>query len=205
MTPFALNTPDSRRALARAARWRLVSLLMSRPRRDWHQEIEALATEVPDETLRHAARAARDASEGIYLRLFAEGGFVSPRECTWRHREDPGQILADIAGFYEAFAFRPRMEDPTDHVAVETGFVGYLHLKLAHALAQRDEESAEITAQAIVGFLRAHLSLFAERWAERVAATGVPHLTGAAQAMVDSVRLCLPSAPGSEGASGGER
>ena len=119
---------------------------------------------------------ARGATEGTYLSLFAEGGFVSPRETTWRHREDPGQILADIAGFYEAFAFRPRVEDPLDHVAVEAGFIGYLCLKEAHALAHGDEESAEITASARRRFIADHLGHFAEKWADRVSATGVPHL-----------------------------
>jgi hypothetical protein len=149
-----------------------------------------LAAETGDKDLRDAVQAARDATEGAYLSLFAEGGFVSPRETTWRHREDPGQILADIAGFYEAFAFRPRVEDPLDQIAVEAGFIGYLCLKEAQALARRDEESAEITASARRSFIDDHLNHFAEKWAERVSVTGVPYLCAAAQALVDSRTGC---------------
>jgi nitrate reductase assembly molybdenum cofactor insertion protein NarJ len=176
----------SRRAMAGALDWRLIGLLLERPRSGWIEEAEALAAETRHTDLRDAVQAARGATEGTYLSLFAEGGFVSPRETTWRHREDPGQILADIAGFYEAFAFRPRAEDPLDHIAVEAGFIGYLCLKEAQALARDDEESAEITASARRSFIDDHLGQFAEKWAERISATGVPHLCAAAQALVDS-------------------
>jgi len=169
--------------MAEALDWRLIGLLLERPRSGWIEEAEALAAETDNIRLRDAVQEARGATEGTYLSLFAEGGFVSPRESTWRHREDPGQILADIAGFYEAFAFRPRAEDPVDHIAVEAGFVGYLFLKEARALAHGDEESAEITATARRRFLDAHVGQFAEKWADRVAATGVPHLSAAAQAL----------------------
>jgi hypothetical protein len=165
--------PESRRAMAEALDWRLIGLLLERPRPGWIEEAEALGAETRDGELRGAVRVAREASEGTYLRLFAEGGFVSPRETTWRHREDPGRVLADIAGFYQAFAYRPRVEDPLDHVAVEAGFVGYLCLKEARALAHGDAESAETTASARSRFIADHLGHFAEPWADRVSATGV--------------------------------
>jgi len=177
---------ESRRAMAEALDWRLIGLLLERPRSGWIEEAEALATETENTRLRDAVQEARGATEGTYLSLFAEGGFVSPRESTWRHREDPGQILADIAGFYEAFAFKPRAEDPVDHIAVEAGFIGYLFLKEARALAHGDEESAEITATARRRFIDAHIGQFAEKWADRVAATGVPHLSTAAQALANN-------------------
>jgi hypothetical protein len=172
--------------MADALDWRLIGLLLERPRSGWIEEAEALAAETRDTQLMDAVQAARGATEGTYLSLFAEGGFVSPRETTWRHREDPGQILADIAGFYQAFAFRPRAEDPLDHVAVEAGFIGYLCLKEARALAHGDEESAETTASARRRFIGDHLGQFAEKWADRVSATGVPHLSAAAQAIAES-------------------
>jgi len=172
--------------MADALNWRLIGLLLERPRSGWIEEAEALAAETRDSQLKEAVRAAGGATEGTYLSLFAEGGFVSPRETTWRHREDPGQILADIAGFYQAFAFRPRAEDPLDHIAVEAGFIGYLCLKEARALAHGDDESAETTANARHRFIADHLAHFAEEWADRVSATGVPHLTAAAQAIAES-------------------
>ena len=174
------------RAMADALGWRLIGLLLERPRSGWVDEAEALAAEVEDEHLKDAVQAARGATEGTYLSLFAEGGFVSPRETTWRHREDPGSILADIAGFYEAFAFKPRAEDPLDHIAVEAGFIGYLCLKEAYALAHGDEEGADITATARRRFIDAHLGLFAPQWADRVSATAIPYLSAVAKALIDS-------------------
>lgn len=185
--PTTLNpSQESRRAMADALNWRLIGLLLERPRSGWLEEAETLAAETRDKQLKDAVRAARGATEGTYLSLFAEGGFVSPRETTWRHREDPGQILADIAGFYEAFAFRPRAEDPLDHVAVEAGFIGYLCLKEARAIAHGDAESAATTASARRRFIADHLGHFAEEWASRVSATGVPHLSAAAEAIAVS-------------------
>jgi TorA maturation chaperone TorD len=186
MTTTLNPNQESRRAMADALDWRLIGLLLERPRPGWIEEAEALAAETRDRQLRDAVQAARGATEGTYLSLFAEGGFVSPRETTWRHREDPGQILADIAGFYEAFAFRPRAEDPLDHIAVESGFMGYLCLKEARALADGDAKSAETTASARRCFINEHLGQFAEKWADRVSAAGVPHLSAAAQALADS-------------------
>jgi hypothetical protein len=185
MTTTLNPNQESRRAMADALDWRLIGLLLERPRSGWIEEAEALAAETRDTQLMDAVQAARGATEGTYLSLFAEGGFVSPRETTWRHREDPGQILADIAGFYQAFAFRPRAEDPLDHVAVEAGFIGYLCLKEARALAHGDEESAETTASARRRFIGDHLGQFAEKWADRVSATGVPHLSAAARVIAE--------------------
>jgi nitrate reductase assembly molybdenum cofactor insertion protein NarJ len=185
MTTTLNPSQESRRAMADALNWRLIGLLLERPRSGWIEEAETLAAETRDRQLRDAVRVARGATEGAYLSLFAEGGFVSPRETTWRHREDPGQILADIAGFYQAFAFRPRVEDPLDHIAVEAGFIGYLCLKEARALAHDDAESAETTASARRRFIADHLGHFAEEWADRVSATGVPHLSAAAQALAE--------------------
>jgi len=197
MTTTLNPNDESRRAMADALDWRLIGLLLERPRSGWIEEAEALAIETENTTLRDAVQAARDATEGVYLSLFAEGGFVSPRESTWRHREDPGWILADIAGFYEAFAFRPRAEDPLDHVAVEAGFIGYLCLKEARALAHGDDESAEITAAARRQFIDDHIGHFAEEWADRISATGVPHLCAAARALADSrIGHCLPGTGG---------
>lgn len=205
MSPVTVNAQRVGTALANAANWRLIGLLLERPHRGWHREVEGLSQEIDDEHLRSAAAAASDATEGTYHGLFAEGGFVSPRECTWRHREDPGQILADIAGFHRAFSFRPRAEDPIDHIAVEAGFVGYLHLKFAHALAAGNQGGADLTSQAIVGFLRSHLSLFADQWAERVALAGVNYLTSTARVLADCAGRCVSDTLDAEGETGDDQ
>lgn len=172
-------------ALAASAEWRLLALLFERPRDGWWAEIESLSGEVDSADLRLAAAAAGEAREATYLAMFGPGGSVSPREVAYRGREDLGRILADIAAFHEAFAFQPRAEDPPDHVAVETSFVGYLHFKESYARMLGDGERAQTCAIAAKGFIEAHLRFFAEPLGDRLdAASAPPHLVLAARALV---------------------
>lgn len=205
-----MDRTDVQALIAEAAEWRLIALLLERPRAGWHVEVAALAREVPARALREAARAARDASEGEYLHLVGPGGIVSPREVSYRSFEDPGRILADLAATYAAFAFQPRVEEAPDHLAVEAGFVGYLLLKEAFAAARGEGEAASTTATARSGFLQTHLSAarpFAERLvgaesylaaAAHVLAERVPeHLarSGLGDGMVNhSCDACVPPA-----------
>jgi len=101
--------------------------------------------------------------------------------------EDPGWILADVSRFYQAFAYRPRSEDPIDHVAVEAGFVGYLCLKEALARASGDEAAARETARARTEFVAEHLAAIAVPLAERLAAIGDGHLAATARVLASSV------------------
>jgi nitrate reductase assembly molybdenum cofactor insertion protein NarJ len=171
--------------IAEAAEWRLMALLLERPRAGWHMEVAALAGEVSDHALRAAADGARVANEGEYLHLVGPGGLVSPREVSYRSFEDPGRILADLAAAYAAFAFEPRAEESPDHLAVEAGFVGYLLLKEAYALARDDREAASITAAARSGFLDAHLTA-ARPFAEHLAASG-SYLAAASRVLAERV------------------
>ena len=163
---------DAAHGIAEAARWRLLGLLLERPRAGWRDEIDALAREVGAPELRAAAEAARAATEGAYLRLLGPGGAVSPREVAYRGLQDPGWGMSDVMRFYEAFAYRPRAEDPPDHVAVEVGFVGYLHLKEGLARASGDDRAAETTRAAREEFLARHLAPVAGAFARRLAAGG---------------------------------
>ena len=162
--------PAALATVAAAAEWRLIGLLLERPRPGWREEIEALAGESGDDALRRAAASAGAANEGTYLHLVGPGGLVSPREVSYRPMEDPGWVLADLRRFYDAFAFHPRAEDPIDHIAVETSFVGYLFLKEAFARAGGDDVAAETTAAARRDFLEAHLGSIAHPFAERLEA-----------------------------------
>jgi hypothetical protein len=166
----------ARRALAAAADWRLLGLLMERPRAGWHDQVDSLARGTRSQTLRASARVARDAREGGYLALLGPGGAVSPREITYRPLEDPGRVLAEIGAFYEAFVYRPLAEDPIDHIAVEAGFVGYLHLKEAFAVSRGDAEAASIAREGATRFLEEHVRYWAAPIAKRLARAGAPHL-----------------------------
>ena len=165
-----------RNHLAAAAEWRLIGLLLERPRPGWREEIAVLVAEVGNDALRQAAGAAQDATEGEYLRLLAPGGSVSPREVAYRPHEDPGHILADLAATYHAFAFEPRTEESIDHIALEAGFVGYLFLKEAFARTRRDDVAAATTAAARRAFIDTHLAVMAAPFAQRVRAAAPTYL-----------------------------
>lgn len=151
-----------RELLRQTAAWRLIGLLLERPREGWRHEVEALGRELSDPDATAAVEAAKDgADEGRYLALLGPGGAVSPREVAYRGRQDPGHILADIRAFYEAFAFRPETEEPPDHLAVEAGFLGYLCLKEAFARARGAADEAAVAADAARKFFTEHLG----RWA----------------------------------------
>ena len=189
MTTVINPSLEAQRAIVEAARWRLTGLLLERPQCGWLDEVQALAAEVEDKDLREAAGAAGEATEGTYLLLFGEGGFVSPREVTYRPMMDPGQILGSIAGFYEAFAFKPRVEDPLDHIAVEAGFIGYFWLKEASALAagtaaKPDRENAEITRTARERFFESHPAHIIQPLAERIMETGIEYLAATCRFLV---------------------
>ncbi len=180
----AAAEPQVRALLADATAWRLLGLLFERPREGWWQEVDTLCREARDGEVMAAAGAAREeAGEGLYLALLGPGGGVSPREVAYRGMEDPGRILADIKTFYEAFAYRPKTEEPPDHIAVEAGFLGYLCLKEAFARARGNEENAEVASQAAARFCQEHLSALAWPLADRLEKTDVRYLGLAACAI----------------------
>lgn len=164
---MSTTAPDGHRAenasrvadgIARAARWRLLGLLLERPRPGWSAEIERLAAEIDDPPLRAVVAAARDATEGEYHALLGPGAPASPREASALGLGDPGWMFSELARFYEAFGYAPRAEDPPDHVAVEAGFVGYLELKESLAWANGDADAAHTVAAARQAFVAAHLA-----------------------------------------------
>lgn len=185
------DTPGAA-ALLEAARWRLAALLLERPRPGWTDEVATLAAEVGDETLGAVAALAADAREGDYLALLGPGGAVPAREVGYRPREDPGWILADLARFFDAFAYRPRAEDPADHVAVEAGFVGYLHLKEALAQAAGEDDAAAVAREARAAFLATHLAPMIGRLAHALQLAGDDSHIGAAAA---AIAAQVPDAP----------
>ena len=186
------NAGAVKELLAAAAEWRLMAVLLTRPRAGWREEISKLARETDEPTLRSAAIEAASASEGAYLGVVGPGAPISPREVTYRGLEDPGWVLADVSRYYDAFAFQPRTEDPLDHVAVEADFVGYLFLKEAFARAGGEADAAAVTATARGDFLRCHLAAIAAPFAERTAALALPHLATTARALARRVPAPVP-------------
>jgi hypothetical protein len=102
--------------------------------------------------------------------------------------EDPSRLLSELSAYYDAFAYRPRAEDPPDHVAVEAGFVGYLHLKEAMARAAGDMEAAGTAALARERFIEERLRPFAQALASRLEGAG-GHLEAACASLLGRVSV----------------
>lgn len=174
--------------LRRAAEWRLLGLLLECPREGWHAEVAALARETGDARLRAAAEAARrQASAGVHGSIFGPGGPVPPREVAYVSGIQLGYLLSELRAYYDAFAYHPQTTEPADHVAVETGFVAYLLLKQAYALASDDAEHAEVASEAVEQFMKDHLSVMAQPIAMALDAVGPPYLAIAGAALLERV------------------
>jgi len=194
----ALST-EQEQLLHDAAAWRLIGLLFEYPRPGWREQVAALGSESRDERLRAAATAAQtEATEGMYHSLFGPGGPVSPREATYLGGMQLGYLLSELKAYYEAFAYQPDTTEAEDHVAVEAGFLAYLAIKQAYALASDDHERAQVTAEASSQFMADHLSLMVEPIARALEIGGPPYLALAGQALFARVgppaRKLLPLA-----------
>ena len=188
MKPATLGLTEARTAIAEAAAWRLLGLLLARPRPGWREEIEVLAEELADGDLKELSKKSGEAREGVYLGLLGPGGPVSPRECSYYPLRDPSTILADLSGFYKAFAFDIENEEPLDHISTELDFVAYLATKQAYAQASEDEEARAITAQALHKFFEDHLREFSELFTQRLDLLGSTYLLPIAQALQRKVQ-----------------
>jgi TorA maturation chaperone TorD len=183
--------------IARAAVFRLIGLLLERPRPGRRDEVLDLARETADPELRAVAERLADPDEATYVSLLGPGGPVSPREVAYRRIEDPGQVLADAASFYEAFGYRPEAEDPADHVAVEAGFAAYLHLKEAYLRARG--EDPEVAAAAGARFVESHLAPLAAGLVSRLELVSAPDLLALARLLAARVGAKpLEAAPAEE-------
>jgi nitrate reductase assembly molybdenum cofactor insertion protein NarJ len=184
MTATTLDA-QAQRLIGEAAEWRLLSLLFECPSAAWRDRVTALGAEVTDEKLRAAARlAGEEASEGRYHSMFGPGGPAPAREVTYHDHVQFGYLVSELASYYEAFAYRPAIPEPADHIAVETGFVAYLLLKQAYARASGDEVHCEITSGAATQFIGSHLSAIAEPLAAALEHSGIRYLALAGQALL---------------------
>ncbi|MCC6406967.1 MAG: molecular chaperone TorD family protein [Planctomycetes bacterium] len=180
---FALD-PRAVELLRDARDWRLIGRLFERPHGEWWADVANLSLGCTDIELARAAKLAGSATEGDYLEWMGPAGIVSPREAGYRKTTDPARLLAEIQAYYAAFAYQPRAEDPPDHVAVESGFLGWLCLKEAYARANENSESASVTRDAGREFTALHLACVAHGVARRLEATEGCHLVHAARALV---------------------
>ena len=175
--------------LMEAAEWRLLARLFECPAAEWEADLRQLACEVRDEALRAAASLATDTppSLGQYHSLFGPGGPAPPREASYRDSLELGSLMSELAGYYDAFGYAPAATEPPDHVAVETGFLAFLKLKEAYALANADEEHAAVTASAAARFRSDHLATLAAPLARVLEDAPLEYVTLAARVLASRV------------------
>jgi nitrate reductase assembly molybdenum cofactor insertion protein NarJ len=174
--------------LVEAADWRLISLLFDCPNDRWFEEVASLAGQVSDKSLKRAARAAeKEASEGLFHSIFGPGGPAPGREVSYRGWVQPGFLLSELSTFYNAFSYAPNTREVPDHIAVETGFVGYLKLKELYAVENGDGEKARVTADASRAFIDEHISKYAEKIMKLLASSGIEYLKLASVALFKRV------------------
>lgn len=166
--------------LRAAARWHLLGRLFECPTASWRRDVERLACEVADSDLEGAAAAAlATATEQQYHSVFGPGGPASPREVSYYDAVELGSLMSELAGYYDAFGYRPSCAEPPDHVAVEAGFIAYLCFKEAYALSAGNSEHAAVAAEAADRFRADHLARMAAPIAALLAASDIPYLTRA--------------------------
>jgi TorA maturation chaperone TorD len=185
----------TRRWLDVASGWRLLSLLFQSPTRELRRELNRLTTEGPKKLAplaREWAETPRQEAEAEFLTVFGPGGIPAvessydPNALAGR-----GPLLADIAGFHEAFAYRPARPPAAvpDHIAVELDFLSYMAFKTAFAVHARRRDESKVAAQAYERFLEEHLCTWVGAFRERLQRSASPFYARAALSVAQMVRM----------------
>jgi nitrate reductase assembly molybdenum cofactor insertion protein NarJ len=150
--------------------------------------VTALMKEVDDAQLQSASHdALEEAGEGLFHHTFGPGGPAPAREATYHQTVQLGYLMSELQAYYNAFAFQPVTAEAPDHVSVEAGFIAYLKMKEAYALASQDEERAATTLESAQRFIEDHLTNLAQPLAERLEGSGIGYLVTASAALLRRV------------------
>jgi TorA maturation chaperone TorD len=186
-------------ALRRSALYRLLAMAFAYPTAARLAEVAAASPAGADQTptelstlQRSLAQAAGEADPvglaGEHVTLFQRQVHCPPHEGAYGPPQLAGKapLLADIGGFYRAFALEPAEDQPEveDHVCTELEFMSALAFKEAWAIAESHAEGLEITHQAQCAFLDQHLARWGRTFAARVASTASPGFYPAAAALL---------------------
>jgi nitrate reductase assembly molybdenum cofactor insertion protein NarJ len=184
MTGATQSDPRVADHLRRAARLRLLALAFESPRAGWQEEFSSQAEQIGEADLRQLAEQARqEATPELHHTIFGPGGPAAPREVSYVDTILPGQFMADLHAFYDAFAYHPTVPEPPDHVAVELAFLSYLHLKIAYAIARDDQQQADISADAAKRFSASHLSNILGPLTHALEASGIGYFQSVAASL----------------------
>ncbi len=177
--------PAVRNLLVDAAAWHALEMLFQCPSPEWKRRLGDLRLEVSEPDLANAMDwAVEEASEGIFHWILGPGGPAPAREVSYRDMVQLGYLMSELTTYYDAFDFQPVTKEAPDHISVEAGFMGFLRLKEAYALACGDEERASIARQAAEHFLREHISYIAEPLSAALDHSGERYLEQAGRALL---------------------
>lgn len=189
---------DTRTWLETATSWRFLSLLFQSPKIETRDEMRALAGELPLDRRQLALKLAScdpEAWEMEFHRVLGPAGIPA---CESSYDDNAlagrGPTLARIAGFYEAFAFKPSnaKHEVPDHISVELGFLSYLAVKIAYAEYEGDIESSEIAINAYGKFLNEHLGFWVEKLVEMLQQAGSPFYSEASTWLIEQAGRIEP-------------
>lgn len=202
--------------LGRATLYRLCGAALGYPgpgRLDEVARLADAAREIADRSLHERLAALADSAAAAepssvaaeYVALFDGAVKCSPYEGAYGPPQMAGKSaqLADIAGFYTAFGLEPAPGQPDveDHIATELEFLSALAVKEAWALAERNDEHAEVSRKASAAFLTDHLGRWAPAFAAALdAATDLAYYRAVARLIAawvaaDAARLGLEPVP----------
>lgn len=164
MSSAAAPCPELTRHLERAAEWRLLAQIFTYPDEEWAARMKLLFECIGDARVAELGRAAlREASPGLWMRLFGPAGPVRMRAVVWEGGLQPGYLLAEMSAYYEAFGYEPPAGAAPDQLGVLLDFAAWMELKLAYACVRGDGEAAEVTARSLETFLTRFVAAVAWR------------------------------------------
>jgi TorA maturation chaperone TorD len=189
-----------RTALERASVYRVLAMAFAPPTPARLEQLASAAAQAGAEAppgvraaLHGLAAAAREADAaalaGDHIGLFQRQVQCPPCEGAYGPPQMAGKstLLADIAGFYQAFGLAPAEFQPEveDHVCAETEFMSALALKEAWALSEGHAEGLAVTRDAARAFLRDHLGRWGAAFARRLTELAPPGFYPAASALLE--------------------
>lgn len=171
--------------LRESAEWRLFGLLFEYPTPLWRQSLTALIPDLGGGALASLAQdALRYQTEGLHIALFGPSGSVPVREVAYQGGVQSGYLVSELAAYYAAFGYTPTAEEPPDHLAIELGFLAYLKMKHALALACGDPSQASVAADAAASFRKDHLAFMVEPIAQVLPTFAPDYLTEAGSVLL---------------------
>lgn len=177
MTAAEAPTTDLVAWLSRAAVLQFASLALQPPSDEVIAEMRNLIAALPDDAAIEAKAILEmplaDWEPEFFSVLGPAGCAVCESSYERAAQASRGPMLAEVAGFYEAFGYAPgRLREVPDHAAMELGFLSFLAMKVAFATFESQADAASVAAQAYSDFHRQHLAGWLPACADALQETG---------------------------------